>query len=110
MPVRAPLQDLRLTAGRVNDAVTLPTGRQLYPDTFLHLAATFPDIAECGVVQDRTGAVRLHVVPDGEPSAGEWDELTARVRERLLAVAGCDFPLEVARASSVEITAGGKGR
>ncbi|MGW3438376.1 phenylacetate--CoA ligase family protein [Streptomyces bacillaris] len=101
---------LRLTAGRVNDAVTLPTGRQLYPDTFLHLAATFPGIAECGVVQDRTGAVRLHVVPEGEPSAGEWDELTARVRERLFAVADCDFPLEVARASSVEITAGGKGR
>lgn len=101
---------LRLTAGRVNDAVTLPNGRQLYPDTFLHLAATFPGIAECGVVQDREGAVRLNVVPDGKLLPAAWDELTAAVRERLLAVAGCDFPLEVVRAESVEITAGGKGR
>lgn len=101
---------LRLTAGRVNDAVLLPTGRQLYPDTFLHLAATFPGIAECSVVQDREGSVRLNVVPSAPLSAAEWDGLTAGVRARLLAVAGCDFPLEVVRTDSVEITAGGKGR
>ncbi|WP_432072654.1 phenylacetate--CoA ligase family protein [Streptomyces wuyuanensis] len=101
---------LRLTAGRVNDAVLLPTGRQLYPDTFLHLAATFPGIAECSVVQDREGAVRLNVVPSGPLSAAAWDELTAGVRDRLRTVAGCDFPLEVVRTDSVEITAGGKGR
>ncbi|MEU6707149.1 phenylacetate--CoA ligase family protein [Streptomyces wuyuanensis] len=101
---------LRLTAGRVNDAVLLPTGRQLYPDTFLHLAATFPGIAECSVVQDREGSVRLNVVPSGPLSAAAWDELTAGVRDRLRTVAGCDFPLEVVRTDSVEITAGGKGR
>ncbi|MFI1466117.1 phenylacetate--CoA ligase family protein [Streptomyces wuyuanensis] len=101
---------LRLTAGRVNDAVLLPTGRQLYPDTFLHLAATFPGIAECSVVQDREGSVRLNVVPSGPLSAAAWDELTAGVRDRLRTVAGCDFPLEVVRTNSVEITAGGKGR
>jgi phenylacetate-CoA ligase len=101
---------LRLTAGRVNDAVLLPTGRQLYPDTFLHLAATFPGIAECSVVQDREGSVRLNVVPSGPLSAAAWDELTAGVRDRLRTVAGCDFPLEVVRTDSVEITSGGKGR
>ncbi|MEJ8658654.1 phenylacetate--CoA ligase family protein [Streptomyces sp. MS1.AVA.4] len=101
---------LRLTAGRVNDAVLLPTGRQLYPDTFLHLAATFPGIAECSVVQSREGAVRLNVVPSTPLSRAAWDELTAAVRERLLTVAGCDFPLEVVRTDSIEITGGGKGR
>ncbi|WP_405618621.1 phenylacetate--CoA ligase family protein [Streptomyces sp. NBC_01508] len=103
---------LRLTAGRVNDSVLLPTGRQLYPDTFLHLAATFPGIAECGVYQNAEGAVRLSVVPSepADPSPEAWADLCERVSERLLTVAGCAFPLEIVRVASVEITAGGKGR
>ncbi|MER7044070.1 phenylacetate--CoA ligase family protein [Streptomyces jumonjinensis] len=103
---------LRLTAGRVNDAVLLPSGRQLYPDAFLHLAATFPGVDECGVHQDATGAVRLSVVPSepGDPSPDAWAGLRDRVHERVIALAGCDFPLEVVRVDRVEITAGGKGR
>ncbi|MFE7430825.1 phenylacetate--CoA ligase family protein [Streptomyces sp. NPDC057545] len=101
---------LRLTAGRVNDSVLLPTGRQLYPDTFLHLAATFPGIAECAVHQDREGAVRLDVVPAEAMDDDAWDALCAGVTERLHTVAECVFPLRVVRADRIAITAGGKGR
>ncbi len=101
---------LRLTVGRVNDSVLLPTGRQLYPDTFLHLAATFPGIAECGVHQDRTGAVRLDVVPSEPLDRDGWATVAEGVREHLHTVAGCAFPLEVVQVDRVEITAGGKGR
>lgn len=101
---------LRLTAGRVNDSVLLPTGRQLYPDTFLHLAATFPGIAECSVHQDRAGSVRLNVVPSAPVTPAAWEEIRAGVRERLLTVAGCDFALEIVQTDRIEITAGGKGR
>ncbi|MFD1538567.1 phenylacetate--CoA ligase family protein [Nonomuraea guangzhouensis] len=97
---------LRLTTGRSNDYVTLPSGERLYPDAFLHLAATHPGISECFVHQDTAGLVRVHVVPD----AGEAGQVLATVRDKLFGLAGGEFPLEVVPAESVQITAGGKGR
>ncbi|MEV1176383.1 hypothetical protein [Nonomuraea sp. NPDC049784] len=98
---------LRLTTGRSNDYVTLPSGERLYPDAFLHLAATHPGVSECFVHQEADGLVRVHVVPSGE-EAGE--QVFATVREKLYGLAGGEFPLEVVRAESVLITPGGKGR
>ncbi|MEU7854030.1 hypothetical protein [Nonomuraea sp. NPDC049141] len=97
---------LRLTTGRSNDYVTLPSGERLYPDAFLHLAATHPGISECFVHQDTAGLVRVHVVP----SAGTAGEVLATVRDKLFGLAGGEFPLEVVPAESVQITPGGKGR
>ncbi|MEV0345157.1 AMP-binding protein [Nonomuraea sp. NPDC050680] len=97
---------LRLTTGRSNDYVTLPSGERLYPDAFLHLAATHPGISECFVHQDTAGLVRVHVVPSGDPPG----EVLATVRDKLFGLAGGEFPLEVVPAETVEITAGGKGR
>ncbi|MBN6050668.1 phenylacetate--CoA ligase family protein, partial [Nonomuraea sp. RK-328] len=98
---------LRLTTGRSNDYVTLPSGERLYPDAFLHLAATHPGIGECFVHQEADGLVRLHVVPSREEEA---ERVFATVREKLFGLAGGEFPLEVVRAESVLITPGGKGR
>ncbi|MEV0237423.1 AMP-binding protein [Nonomuraea sp. NPDC050786] len=98
---------LRLTTGRSNDYVTLPSGERLYPDAFLHLAATHPGISECFVHQEADGLVRLHVVPSGEEEA---ERVFATAREKLFGLAGGEFPLEVVRAESVLITPGGKGR
>jgi phenylacetate-CoA ligase len=113
---------LRLTVGRSNDFVTLPSGERLYPDAFLHLAATHPGISECFVHQDAEGLVRVHVVPAG-PGGGEaggevggqaGDEadgaVFATVRAKLFDLAGGEFPLEVVTAQSVLITPGGKGK
>ncbi|MBT2229251.1 phenylacetate--CoA ligase family protein [Nonomuraea sp. NEAU-A123] len=97
---------LRLTTGRSNDYVTLPSGERLYPDAFLHLAATHPGISECFVHQDTAGLVRVHVVPN----AGAAGEVLATVRDKLFGLAGGEFPLEVVPAESVQITPGGKGR
>ncbi|MEU7740670.1 hypothetical protein [Nonomuraea sp. NPDC049158] len=97
---------LRLTTGRSNDYVTLPSGERLYPDAFLHLAATHPGISECFVHQDTAGLVRVHVVPSADPPG----EVLATVRDKLFGLAGGEFPLEVVPAETVEITAGGKGR
>ncbi|MET7462740.1 AMP-binding protein [Nonomuraea sp. NPDC005501] len=97
---------LRLTAGRSNDYVTLPSGERLYPDAFLHLAAVHPGISECFVHQDADGLVRLHIVPSG----GDGQEVFETARAQLFGLAGGDFPLEVVAAESVRISAGGKGR
>ncbi|MER7211465.1 AMP-binding protein [Streptosporangium sp. NPDC000239] len=109
-PERCPcgrrFRTLRLTTGRSNDYVTLPSGEKLYPDAFLHLAATHPGVSECFVHQDATGLVRVHVVPADE--AGE--EVYTTVRQKLFALAGGEFPLEVVPAETVRITVGGKGR
>ncbi|GAA3018528.1 hypothetical protein [Streptosporangium longisporum] len=103
---------LRLTKARSNDFVTLPGGERLYPDAFLHLAATHPGISECFVHQEATGLVRLHVVPgtDGMNGTDGTDGLLESVRARLFELARGDFPLEVVTAESVTITPGGKGK
>ncbi|MFD0883970.1 phenylacetate--CoA ligase family protein [Streptosporangium algeriense] len=97
---------LRLTTGRSNDYVTLPSGEKLYPDAFLHLAATHPGVSECFVHQDAAGLVRVHVVPADEAD----EEVYTTVRQKLFTLAGGEFPLEVVPAETVRITAGGKGR
>ncbi|MEV4096037.1 phenylacetate--CoA ligase family protein [Streptosporangium saharense] len=97
---------LRLTTGRSNDYVTLPSGERLYPDAFLHLAATHPGVSECFVHQDAEGLVRVHVVPADEAGEGVYET----VRHKLFTLAGGEFPLEVVPAETVRITVGGKGR
>ncbi|TMR93583.1 phenylacetate--CoA ligase family protein [Nonomuraea basaltis] len=97
---------LRLTTGRSNDYVMLPSGERLYPDAFLHLAATHPGISECFVHQDADGLVRVHVVPSGHGEA----EVFSTIRAKLFALAGGEFPLEVVSAEAVQITPGGKGK
>jgi phenylacetate-CoA ligase len=97
---------LRLTKARSNDFVTLPTGERLYPDAFLHLAATHPGISECFVHQEATGLVRVHVVPSTDDEAALFET----VRAKLFDLARGDFPLEVVAAESVQITPGGKGK
>ncbi|MER7128189.1 phenylacetate--CoA ligase family protein [Streptosporangium saharense] len=97
---------LRLTTGRSNDYVTLPSGERLYPDAFLHLAATHPGVSECFVHQDAEGLVRVHVVPTDEAGEGVYET----VRHKLFTLAGGEFPLEVVPAETVRITVGGKGR
>ncbi|MFC5827163.1 phenylacetate--CoA ligase family protein [Nonomuraea insulae] len=98
---------LRLTAGRSNDYVTLPSGERLYPDAFLHLAATHPGISECFVHQEAGGLVRLHIVPSDDAAS---EQVFATARQKLFTLAGGEFPLEVVRAESVRITQGGKGQ
>ncbi|MFF4989328.1 phenylacetate--CoA ligase family protein [Streptosporangium saharense] len=97
---------LRLTTGRSNDYVTLPSGERLYPDAFLHLAATHPGVSECFVHQDAEGLVRVHVVPTDEAGEGVYET----VRHKLFTLASGEFPLEVVPAETVRITVGGKGR
>jgi phenylacetate-CoA ligase len=97
---------LRLTLGRVNDSVLLPTGRRLYPDAFLHIAATFPGVAECFVHQDGAGRISVAVVPSGDAGPDLPDAVAARVRE----LAGCPVEVEVRLTDEVAITVGGKGK
>jgi phenylacetate-coenzyme A ligase PaaK-like adenylate-forming protein len=100
---------MRLTRGRVNDRVVLPDGTALYSDTFLELAETHPGVAECYVRQDRDGLVRIYVVPDDHDPAAAGAVL-ASIKDALFELAGRSFPLDVAAAERVPITAGGKGR
>jgi phenylacetate-CoA ligase len=99
---------MRLTKGRQNDRVVLPSGRPLYSDAFFMIAERHPGVAECFVRQDRDGKVRVHVVPLDR--AGNGAAVLEGVRERLLEAAGGPFPLEVLPAERVPLTAGGKGR
>lgn len=98
---------MRLTRGRSDDAVVLPSGARLYADVLIQLAIDHPGLRGCFVRQGADGVVRLHAVPDASvPEA----ELFGTLRSRLLALAGEDFPLELVRADEVPLTAGGKGR
>jgi hypothetical protein len=73
------------------------------------LAETHPGVAECYVRQDRDGLVRIYVVPDDHDPAAAGAVL-ASVKDVLFELAGRSFPLDVAAAERVPITAGGKGR
>lgn len=108
-PCRRRFRTMRLTRGRLNDRVVLPGGAVLYSDTFLELAETHPGVAECFVRQDRDGLVRFYAVPDDHDPAATR-ALLASIRDTLFELAGGPFPLEVAAADRVPITAGGKGR
>jgi phenylacetate-CoA ligase len=104
---RRRFRTMRLTRGRINDAVVLPSGARLYSDTFLELAEQHPGLAACFVRQDAAGTIRLHAIPDGTvPVPG----VLATLRARLVEIAGEPIPLEVVPADQVPITAGGKGR
>lgn len=97
---------MRLTRGRVNDAVVLPSGARMFSDTFLEMAEQHPGVAECWVRQAADGAVTVHVVPDGTVPV---PEVLATVRERLRAAAGEPFALDVSVGDRVPIGATGKG-
>lgn len=105
-PCRRRFRTLELTTGRVNDYVDLGDGRRLYPDTFLHLAATHPGISECYVHQHREGTVELFAMPED----GSGDELRRTVPTRLFEAAGGPFDLKLTLTDEVRTTAGGKGR
>jgi phenylacetate-CoA ligase len=98
---------MRLTKGRRESTVVLPSGHRLYPSTFLYLAAFEPGVAECFVRQARDGSVTVHVVPN--EAERPLPATFAAIRETLLRLAGEPFPLELRPAERVEITAGGKG-
>ena len=51
------------TVGRANDFIVLPSGKQLYPDTFVWFAAIHDGIDECFVHQNADGSVRISIVP-----------------------------------------------
>jgi phenylacetate-CoA ligase len=104
---RRRFRTMRLTKGRVNDAVVLPSGARLYSDTFLELAERHPGLAACFVRQDAAGTIRLHAIPDGTVPL---DVVLTTLRARLVDLAGEPAPLEVLAADRVPITAGGKGR
>lgn len=104
---RRRFRTMRLTHGRLNDSVVLPSGARLYSDTFLELAEQHPGLAACFVRQDGAGTIRLHAVPDGTVALAE---LLSTLYSRVAAIAAEPIPLEVVPAERVPITAGGKGR
>ena len=97
---------LTLSVGRTNDRVVLPDGRILYPDTFLHVAATFPGIRECFVVQDAEGRVHMRVVPDG----ASLEDIRDGIQSWLFDSAKGRFDVTIEEATAAPLTAGGKGR
>lgn len=106
-PCRRRFRVMRLTRGRVNDAVVLPSGARMFSDTFLELAEQHPGVAECWVRQAADGAVTLHVVPDGSVPV---PAVLSTARERLRAAAGEPFALDVVVGDRVPTGASGKGR
>jgi phenylacetate-CoA ligase len=104
---RRRFRTMRLTRGRVNDAVVLPSGARLFSDTFLELAERHPGLAGCFVRQAADGTVALHAVPDGTVPV---PVVLATLADRLREIAGEPFPLAVLAADRVPITPGGKGR
>lgn len=98
---------MRLTTGRMNDAVVLPDGRKLFGDLFLGVAMYEPGVAEMYVRQDATGTIRVHVVPDGSLPAGT---VLANTQRTLHQRAGTPFPLEMHLSEQLPLTAGGKGQ
>ncbi|MEV0566532.1 hypothetical protein [Dactylosporangium sp. NPDC050588] len=98
---------LKLTSGRMNDAVVLPDGRKVFGDVFLGVAMYEPGVAEMFVRQDAAGTIRVHVVPDGTLAPETVLAGAARtLRER----AGGDLPLEMRLSDRIPLTAGGKGQ
>jgi phenylacetate-coenzyme A ligase PaaK-like adenylate-forming protein len=98
---------MRLTKGRSEDVVVLPSGNRLYPSTFLWLSAVQPGVDEIYVRQAADGALTVHVVPnEAERSLAATQEA---LRETLLRLAGEPFPIAVVPADRVAITAGAKG-
>ncbi len=98
---------MRLTRGRLNDSIVLPDGRRLFADRFIAMVVGHPGVAGLFARQDATGAVRVHVAPDGTVPL---PRLLSTVRETLVAQAGQEFPLEVQPVDRVPLTPGGKAR
>ncbi|MCA1568893.1 MAG: phenylacetate--CoA ligase family protein [Chloroflexi bacterium] len=98
---------MRLTKGRSEGVVVLPSGRRLYPSTFLHLAATEPGVDECYVRQAGDGSLTLHVVPN--EAERPLPATAAAIEEVLQRLAGEPLSVTVVAADRVALTAGGKG-
>lgn len=98
---------MRLTKGRSEGVVVLPSGNRLYASTFLYMAAVEPGVEECYVRQAADGAVTVYVVPN--LAQRSFAETRAAICEQLPALAGEPFEIAVEAVEHVEITAGGKG-
>lgn len=99
---------LELTKGRANDFVILPSGKRLYPDTFVWFAAIHDGVDECFVHQNADGSVRISIVPAADVT--DVDAVLASVREEMYRLAGAEFDLELTLADKLPLTVGGKGK
>jgi phenylacetate-CoA ligase len=98
---------MRLTSGRLNDAVVLPDGRKIFGDLFQAITMDEHGIAEMYVRQDAAGTIRVYVVPDGTLSPGTVLDNTRRT---LVERANTDLPLEMHLSDRIPLTPGGKGQ
>lgn len=99
---------LELTVGRANDFIVLPSGKQLYPDTFVWFAAIHDGIDECFVHQNADGSVRISIVPAAHVT--DVNEVFDSVRKEMFRLAGHEFDLELVTAEKLPLTVGGKGK
>jgi phenylacetate-CoA ligase len=98
---------MRVTRGRMNDSVLLPDGSRMFADRFIAIVLLHPGVAGLFVRQDATGAVRVHVAPDGAVPVAD---LLASVEAVVRREAGHDLDLEVVQVDEVPLTPGGKAK
>ncbi len=100
---------IRLLDGRVEDAVVLPDGRQVYFGAFWVAAGTVPGVAELAVRQDEQGTITVSVVPDRRAPRAFVD-VADDVRACLRGQLGLEPAMRVVQVDRVELTPGGKAR
>ena len=98
---------MKLVEGRVNDCVTLPSGRRIYSGVFLAMAMFTPGVAECMVRQDAEGLITVQLVPEQNVS---FEAAQTSFAHRFAELVDAPVPLTIVAAERVELTPGGKGR
>lgn len=105
----SPFRRLKLTSGRVNDFITLPSGRHVFSGVFLSVAMFADGVAECMVRQAADGTVTVHLVPSGSGPDAFADGVAGFARAFAdLVDEPVDFVFEPT--DRVTLTPGGKGK
>jgi phenylacetate-CoA ligase len=98
---------MKITDGRNDDFVTLPSGRRIYSVAFIAMAMFTPGVAECMIRQDASGLITVYLVPEPGTSFETAQTASANYLTELVGIA---VPLHYAPADRMELTPGGKAR
>jgi phenylacetate-CoA ligase len=108
-PCGRTFRTMRLTEGRSEDYITLPDRSRLYCSAFLLLVHLNSNIDECFVEQDEEGTIRFFYI-QARTSEIAAPVLEEQIRAAILEKVRQRIPLQVVRAETTRITAGGKGK
>jgi phenylacetate-CoA ligase len=82
-PCGRSLHSIRVTGGRLHDFVVTSDGKWISSVAFLYMCKAIPGVLELQVRQDRSGEIRILVVPEANPPEGLVPRIVAAARARV---------------------------